>query len=629
MKLTVCKIGNSQTVSFAVKELIRLIKEMDSTVILDVRKYASYDESVKDALWVGLGFTEESENDSIAINVKDGVGFISGSNERSVLISAYRFMKEMGCCYLYPGKEGEVIPSKKLSEEDLNVKINETASYNYRGICIEGTVGYEHVYNMIDWLPKVGMNEYFFQFLTPATFFNNFYKHFTDQLDDSAIDGMVSALDEEIIKRGLKYQAVGHGWTCVSVGLSASGWDKYEGELSEENKSMLAMRDGERKLNNDIPLNTNLCYSNPTVRTKMVDYVVEYCKNNKHKDHIAFWMADGGNNHCECENCKKKIPSDFLVMMLNELDEKLTQNGLDTKINILPVYNDSRWDSKIKKIKNPQRFALYFAPIFRSYTVSYADYDFSEEIEIEPYVRNKNVFKYSLPKAVAMFKKWQKEQQLKDVMLFDYHLMWDHHYDPGYYEVAQILQKDMASLDKIGLDGMISCQLQRIAFPTNLPMYSMAKTLWNKNETFKDIAKEYYFAAYGEYADAVEEYMSTLSGLFVPEVLRGEKPYVAKEMTERYEKAKQVIEEFKINYILKLQDTSKLWKYLFHHAELVKIYADAYIARFNGKEDECKAKAKEFYDYVNSIKTFTDTVLDDNFLRGDVSNNLFGWRKTI
>jgi len=628
MKLTIAKIGNNKTVSFANEELIRLIKTMDSSVVLDVRKYDSYDEGVKNALWVGLGFTEESEKDSVAIKVKDGAGFISGSNERSVLIAVYRFMKEMGCTFLYPGKEGEVIPLKKLSNEELNVEVSETASYGHRGICIEGTVGYEHVYNIIDWLPKVGMNEYFFQFLTPATFFNQFYRNFSDELEDSEIDAIIRMLDEDIVKRGLKYQAVGHGWTCAPFGLAASSWKEFKGEPSEEIKNILAMRDGERKFNKNIPLNTNLCYSNETVRTKMVDHIVDYCKKNQHKDYIAFWMADGGNNHCECENCKKKTPSDFLVMMVNELDEKLTANGLDSKI-VLPFYNDLMWAPETEKIKNPHRFALDFAPISRSYTVSYADYDFNEEIELEPYRRNENVFKYSLPKAVAMFKKWKEEQNIKDVMLFDYHLMWDHHYDPGYYEVAKILQKDMASLDKIGLDGMISCQLQRIAFPTNLPMYCMGKTLWNKNETFEDIAKEYYLAAYGEYADAVEEYMSTLSKLFVPEVLRGEKPYDAKEMTEKYEQAKQVVKEFENNYILKLKENSKLWKYLFHHAQIVKIYADVYIARFNGNEDECKAKAQEIYDYANSIRTFADTVLDDNFLTGDVYNNLFGWRKTI
>ena len=628
MRLIIAKIGNSETVSFAVEELKRLIKEMDATLTLDVRKYASYNETVKNALWVGLGFTEKSETDTINISVKDSAGFISGSNERSVLIAVYRFMKEMGCTFLYPGKEGEVIPQKKLDYSDLTVSVKETASYNHRGICIEGTVGYEHVYNIIDWLPKVGMNEYFFQFLTPATFFNQFYRYFGGELEDNEIDAIIRMLDEDIVKRGLKYLAVGHGWTCAPFGLVASSWNEFKGEPSEEIKNILAMCDGERKFNKNIPLNTNLCYSNETVRTKMVDHIVDYCKKNQHKDYIAFSMADGENNHCECENCKKKTPSDFLVMMANELDEKLTANGLDSKI-ILPFYNDLMWAPETEKIKNPDRFALDFAPISRSYTVSYADYDFNEEIELEPYRRNENVFKYSLPKAVAMFKKWKEEQNIKDVMLFDYHLMWDHHYDPGYFEVAKILQKDMASLDKIGLDGMISCQLQRIAFPTNLPMYCMVKTLWNKNETFEDIAKEYYLAAYGEHAEAVEEYMSTLSKLFVPEVLRGEKPYDAKEMTEKYEQAKQVVKEFENNYILKLQDTSKLWKYLFHHAQIVKIYADVYIARFNGKEDICKAKTEEIYDYANSIRTFADTVLDDNFLRGDVYNNLFGWRKTI
>ena len=628
MRLIIAKIGNNATVSFAVEELIRLIKEMDSTVVLDVRKYNAFDETVKNALWVGLGFAEKSDKDTVYIDVKDGVGFISASNERTVLVAVYRFMKELGCRYLYPGKEGESIPKKALCEKDLTVSVNETASFGNRGICIEGTVSYEHVYNMIDWLPKVGMNEYFFQFLTPATFFNQYYRSFGEELEDSEVDAIIRALDEDIVKRGLKYQAVGHGWTCKPFGLKASGWYEYEGEPPKEIKEILAQLDGERKFRGNKPLNTNLCYSNETVRRKMVDCVVDYCKNNQHKDYIAVWMADGGNNHCECEECKKKAPSDYLIMMMNDLDEKLAEQGINTKI-LLPFYNDLMWAPETEKLNNPDRFALDFAPISRSYSVSYADYDFNEEIELEPYRRNENVFKYSLPKAVAMFKKWKEEQSIKDVMLFDYHLMWDHHYDPGYYGVAKILQKDMASLDKIGLDGMISCQLQRIAFPNNLPMYCMAKTLWNKNETFDDIAKEYYLAAYGEYADVVEEYMSTLSKLFVPEVLRGEKPYDAKEMTEKYEKAKQVVEGFINNYILKLKENSKLWQYLFHHAQLVKIYADVYIARFNGNEDECKAKAQEIYDYVNSIRTFADTVLDDNFLRGDVYNNLFGWRKTI
>ncbi len=629
MRITVAKIGSSETVSYAVNELIRLIKEMDSTVTLDVRKYASYDEKVKNALWVGMGFTEESEKDTVYIDVKDSVGVISGSNEQSVLIAAYRFMYEMGCRYLYPGKEGEVIPKKKLGNTDFTVCVKETAAYSHRGMCIEGTVGYEHIFNMIDWLPKVGMNEYFFQFLTPATFFNQYYERFPDgHLSDDEVDAMVRSLDEEIAKRSLKYQAVGHGWNCAPFGLPASGWYEYEGEPPKEIKEILAQLDGERKFRGNKPLNTNLCYSNPVVREKIVNYVVEYCKNNQYKDYIAFFMADGGNNHCECENCQKKTPSDYLIMMMNDLDEKLTEQGIKTKI-LLPFYNDLMWAPETERLHNPNRFAMDFAPISRSYSVSYADYDFTEEIEIEPYVRNKNVFKGSLPKTVAMFKKWINEQGIKDVMLFDYHLMWDHHYDPGYYACAKILQKDMASLDKIGVDGMVSCQLQRIAFPNNLPMYCMAKTLWDKNETFCDIVSEYFTTAYGEYAKEVEEYLSTLSKLFVPEVLRGEKPYDAQEMIQQYNKAKAFIDEFKEKYIDKLASTSKVWEYLSYHAELVKFNADIYIDRFNKNEEGVKEKIKEFGKMIEDLREATDTVLDDNFLKGDIYNNLIGWRKTI
>ena len=122
-----------------------------------------------------------------------------------------------------------------------------------------------------------------------------------------------------------------------------------------------------------------------------------------------------------------------------------------------------------------------------------------------------------MPKTVAenaaCLSRWQKEQLSGDSFDFDYHLMWDHYLDPGYYECARILHKDMANLYKIGLGGMVSCQVQRAAFPTGLPMYAMAKALWDRESTFEDICEEYFKAAFGEDGKAVEEYLSTLSVL--------------------------------------------------------------------------------------------------------------------
>ncbi len=176
MRLILAQIGDNKTVNFAVRELVRLIKIMDDSVVLDIRKYKEKDLAVKNALWVGLdGSVEASQkNDSIYIKVENGVGVISGANERSVLMAVYRFAYELGCRFLYPGKDGEKIPKRKLNYSDLKAEVNEAPSYNHRAICIEGAVGYEQVLNTIDWLPKVGMSGFFTQFFTPGSFFRNY-----------------------------------------------------------------------------------------------------------------------------------------------------------------------------------------------------------------------------------------------------------------------------------------------------------------------------------------------------------------------------------------------------------------------------------------------------------------------
>ena len=115
MRLILAAIDNNQTVKFAVEEIVRLIKKMDKNLTLDVRRYFDKDETVKNALWVGLdGSVEKSEDDRIVVKVENGVGIITGSNDRSVLMAAYRFMYELGCRYLYPGADGEKIPVRSL-----------------------------------------------------------------------------------------------------------------------------------------------------------------------------------------------------------------------------------------------------------------------------------------------------------------------------------------------------------------------------------------------------------------------------------------------------------------------------------------------------------------------------------
>jgi hypothetical protein len=483
-------------------------------------------------------------------------------------------------------------------------------------MCIEGAVSYEHVYNMIDWLPKVGMCGYFMQFHIPSTFFKRFYndEHINmpvSPVTDEDVAHLWESLEEEIAIRGLDYHATGHGWTCEPFGIHGTGWESYQEELPEETKSCLAMVNGKRELWGNVALNTNLCYSQKYVRDKMTDAIVAYSKQHPTVNYLHFWLADGSNNHCECEECRKKLPSDYYVILLNELDEKLTAAGLNTKIVCL-IYVDLLWAPQSEKVKNPERFILMFAPITRTYTSALADADLSEPVTLTPYERNRLIMPKSVAENIARLQRWQKEQLDGDSFDFDYHLMWDHYTDPGYYECAKVLHRDMANLDRIGLNGMVSCQVQRAAFPTGLPMYAMAKALWNRNSRFEDIASEYFTAAFGEEGKAVEQYLSTLSELFDPAYLRNDKPKNPEQIDRNCADVRQIIHTFQKEYLQEDHSTASSWKYLEYHAQLCLKYTDALEAFLGtGSDEAIREKTKEsLLLYSREIEQYTHEVFD-------------------
>ncbi len=614
MRLILAQIGKNETVDFASKEIARLIKAMDKNTVFEIRRYEQKDNSLKNVLWLGFdGSVEASKDDHIYIKVENGQGIIGGSNERSVLFSSYRFMTELGCRFLYPGKDGEKIPQKALDYSDLTVDVDETPSYRHRGICIEGSVSYEVVLNTIEWLPKVAMNSYYSQFFIPATFFKRYYG---ESLTDADVAAMMETLEEEITKRGLVYHAIGHGWSSAPYGFYATGWEKYTGEISDEMRSSLALIKGERKFWNDMPISTQLCNSSPKVQETVTDFVVDYLKKHRNIDYLAFGLGDGGRNHCECEECIKKRPSDHQVTLLNILDKKLEAAGIDTKL-ALSAYADTLYAPSVERLNKSDRFLLKFCPIARSFAHSYDEIDLDNLPETKPFVYNEDMPRNTGELNVAFWKKWLDIYD-GDTAVFDYQLMWNHHTDPGYYSVAKLISRDIKDLGRIGLNGMLSCQLLRSAFPNGLPQYTMAKTLWNKELSFEEIKDEYFITAYGENAKIVEDYLSALSDITCPAFVIGETKLTKEEVTERYTHLKETVSKFKAEYIEKYKGTSDHWDYLYAHSLLVPIFADVYIARYNGDEDAVKRYGNEFKVKLKELQPSIDTVCDDVTLIFDV-----------
>jgi hypothetical protein len=332
------------------------------------------------------------------------------------------------------------------------------------------------------------------------------------------------------------------------------------------------------------------CYSNPDVRKIVVNSIIEYLEGHNNIDVLHFWLADGNNNQCECENCLKENPTDFYVQMLNELDRLMTQRNMNTKIVFL-TYFELMWAPKAHKINNPSRFILMFAPITRTYSKSFS----TEEIpkSTQAYIRNKLIFPSSIEENIAFLKEWQKTFS-GDSFDFDYHFMWDHFYDPGQFEISRIVSEDIKNLRNIGLNGFMSCQVQRSFFPNGLGLWIMGRTLWNSSLDFEQEALEYFEKVYGHDGHKVMGYLKELTILFYPPYLRGERDMVDMEVSQRYASIEAYVKSFSPVIMDNLElsgpqpickNQAQSWRYLKLHQGFCVRYASMLEQRSSGNRE--------------------------------------------
>lgn len=460
-------------------------------------------------------------NEHYTIEIERGKGSIRANRPRALLLGVYDFLRRAGCRFVRPGKNGEVVPRKTLRE--LTVHADVTPANRHRGIAIEGAVSLENILDLVEWAPKAGFNSYFIQFRTAFTFFDRWYSHkhngeippenFTEQ--ESA--EYVRLIVEKIKERDMIYHAVGHGWTAACVGVDINGWANVKDELSAEHRAMLARVGGKRSFFKEIPLNTHLCYSDERVRRRMAEEVVSYASAHPEVDVLHFWLADDSNNVCECEACGKRRLSDWYVMMLNDIDRRLGEKGLKTKICFL-VYLDLYWPPETERVLNEDRFIMMFAPIFRSYG---KPFDSREEAETLEYVKNRVVYPRTAATYLQFLRGWQ-EIFHGDSFDFDYHLMWDINRDFGGEILADVLYRDIRTLPALGLNGLISCQIQRAFYPNGLAFYLMGRALSEGEADYETLKKEYYLAAFGKNAPFAENFYKEIERTMLFSYMTGE-----------------------------------------------------------------------------------------------------------
>ena len=182
-----------------------------------------------------------------------------------------------------------------------------------------------------------------------------------------------------------------------------------------------------------------------------------------------------------------------------------------------------------------------------------------------------------------------------DAIDFDYHLMgWDHMVDAGAEGIARIISEDIKSFNALGLNGLVSCQLQRNAFPSAIAMTVMAKTLWNSDADFDEIRKELYSTSFGDdMTDVMCKYFSKLSDSFDIGLIRSIKNHrdtLPCDFKEKLTEAIRAMKEMETVITERKNDKNphrrESWELLEIHRQIYIIYGEALIKWLDGDEAE-------------------------------------------
>ncbi len=554
------KITSNCTVDFAAEELKKYLRMMMPRCgEIEI----SYAPNAKDGFRLGVmsdfGLdTSESDDitldDIIHIDTDGCGGIIAGSNPRSVLLAVYRYLTVNGCRWLFPGIDGEFIPIKNIEP----VQYHKMADCRYRGQCNEGAENQALMMEEIDFTPKVGLNIFMIEFDIPKIYYDRFYNHpFNSEHREPEPVNATMVLqwkrqcEAEISKRGLQFHDMGHGWTAEPFGIDTTdGWVAGRATIPEESKDFVAMVNGKRELYLDTGLDTNFCMSNPEARKKVVTAVADYAELSKNVDYLHVWLADGYNNHCECENCRKKIPSDWYVILMNEIDEELTRRSLATRI-VFICYVDTTWAPRVETIKNPDRFSLLVAAISRNYSKRVdTDIDFSK-ITLQPFNLNHNVLPATVNEYIKHGNQWCERCRVPS-FVYEYHFWWPQYHDLGLFEFGKLISDDIVGYYKNGFRGIVEDGSQRSFFPNGLYFHTYAATLFDTSVKFEDIKADVLSHAYGEEWQTVEKMFTELGEAVDFRYLMGSlkkdgglSTYYNPDLTESFKQVRGIVDKYR------------------------------------------------------------------------------------
>jgi len=610
--LKISKASHGSAIDFAAEELKKYLRMMmpeenDIEVL--------FDPSAKDGFRLGLlsefGIEGEVEDprfdDLLYADCDKSGGIIAGINQRSVLLAVYEYLRQNGLRWLFPGPDGEYIPIKEINEVAFSIK----PSCRYRGFANTTAASYQTNLELIDFLPKVGMNTFMVEFRVPVFYTDNYYSHKrntknrpSEKATNETILQWKRGTECEAAKRGLVFHDVGHGFCIDSFGIdSCHSWNNTdESEIPEESRKYLAEVNGKRGFFGGVPVNTNFCMSNSEARSKVAKYVADYAEGHKNVDLLHVWLADGTSNHCECAKCRKKTASDWYVDLLNDIDKEMSERNIDTKIVFLS-YVDTSWAPTESRIKNQDRFVFMLAPFTRSYFDSIPKGKIRKTTS--KYERNKVYLAKTLEEFLGFYNDWKKDFK-GPAFAFEYHFCWNEYDDLSRLKHAKLIHDEICLYEKMGISGVVEDGDMRNFLPNGLQFYTLGRTLFDTSLSTEEIAEDYFRHAYGKDHESFAEFFKKLENIIPfaylakkdsanPKVSLYYNPSVAEKIEKELPSVLKEGEELVRNhYNSDVRVETVTVRLLEHYIELVKWFGKVIAKKAVADDEAAEALYNEF-----------------------------------
>ena len=368
---------------------------------------------------------------------------------RGLLYAVYDLLKEIGCAFVYPGEEEEIVP--RLNE--INIPLgsrSEQPSIEHRGLAFYGLDGtsIELGRKIIDWMAKNRFNIVLVSEDRPSDCPGNAHACIWREVSEELLP--------ELQKRGFLIDMSEHSTHVF-----------FPRSLFKEHPEWFALNDGKRTPG-------QICYSNSEAVEYYAQAQVEYAEIHPEIHFLGTWPLDGGG-YCECENCKS-IETVFKAAA--RVAESVHSVRPDLAVEHL-AYRQQTWEIP-QTVPVPENVSVLFCP--------------SDKI--------------NLARSWV-----EATKEARGTYLFEYKMGDNYHFTTNVWLRPEFAKNVARHAVEIGYRGVISLYLPiqnwwRLSFNN----YFFAAACWDNDLNIEQELENYYRNYYGEQAQDVGEIFQIVMG---------------------------------------------------------------------------------------------------------------------